>query len=127
VKNCHPALIFGMDITGIKGGIHFRRDFPFKIRAQLIPTLPFSAVIVITTCFTDFLHFSPLIPFGCTKPLQKTQIINGTLTRPIHKCGFCVLDKAAQGFVVRRTQCTSQPESRGERRPAQKRPFMVGR
>jgi len=29
-----------------------------------------------------------------------------------------VLDKSAQGFAVRRTQCTSQPEIRGERRTA---------
>jgi len=36
------------------------------------------------------------------------------------------LDKAAQGFAVRRTQCTSQPEIRGERRTTQKRPFMDG-
>jgi hypothetical protein len=37
-----------------------------------------------------------------------------------------VLYKAAQGFAVRRTQCTSQPETRGERRTTQKRPFMDG-
>jgi hypothetical protein len=45
---------------------------------------------------------------------------------PIHKCGFFSLDKAAQGFAVRRTLCTPQLEIRGERRPAEKRPFMDG-
>ncbi len=51
---------------------------------------------------------------------------NGTLKCPIQKYGFFVLDKAAQGFAVRRTQCTSQPETRGERRTTQKRLFLNG-
>jgi hypothetical protein len=34
------------------------------------------------------------------------------------------MDKAAQGFSVRRTRSTSQPETRGERDPSEKRPFM---
>jgi hypothetical protein len=45
---------------------------------------------------------------------------------PIQKCGFFSLGKAAQGFAARRTQSTSQPEIRGERRPAGKRPFLDG-
>ncbi len=45
---------------------------------------------------------------------------------PIQKCGFFVLDKAAQGFAVRRTQRTSQPGTCGERRTTQKSPFMDG-
>jgi hypothetical protein len=36
------------------------------------------------------------------------------------------MGKAAQGFAARRTFCTSQPETRGERSPAEKRPFMDG-
>jgi len=36
------------------------------------------------------------------------------------------LTGAAQGFSARRTQRPSQPESRGERRPAEKGPFMDG-
>jgi hypothetical protein len=36
------------------------------------------------------------------------------------------LDKAAQGFAVRRTGRTLQPETRGEHSPAEKRPFMDG-
>ena len=51
---------------------------------------------------------------------------NGNLKCPIQKCGFFVLDKTAQGFAVRRTECTSQPEARGERRTTQKRPFIDG-
>ncbi len=54
------------------------------------------------------------------------RLYNSTLKCPIQKCIFFVLDKAAQGFAVRRTQCTPQPETRGERRTAQKRPFMQG-
>ncbi len=55
-----------------------------------------------------------------------TQINNANLKCPIQKWGFFVLDKAAQGFAVRRTHCTSKPESCGERRTTQKRPFMGG-
>ena len=53
-------------------------------------------------------------------------LTTGNLLCPIRKCGFFVLDKAAQGFAVRRTQCTSQPKTRGERRTTRKRPFMDG-
>ena len=51
---------------------------------------------------------------------------DGTLKCPIQKCGFFMLDKAAQGFAVRRTQCTPQQKARGERRTTQIRPFMDG-
>jgi hypothetical protein len=44
----------------------------------------------------------------------------------MHKCDFFSSGKAAQGFTVRRTGGTLQPEIRGERRPTEKRPFMVG-
>jgi hypothetical protein len=50
----------------------------------------------------------------------------GAFKCPIHKYGFFSLGKAAQGFAVRRTLCTPQPETRGERRPSKKRPFMDG-
>jgi len=36
------------------------------------------------------------------------------------------LGNAAQGFAVRHTQRTSQPESRGERHSAEKGPFLDG-
>ncbi len=39
---------------------------------------------------------------------------------------FCHRIKAAQGFSMRHTPCTPQPETRGKRRAGQKRPFMVG-
>jgi len=45
---------------------------------------------------------------------------------PIHKWRFFSLGKAAQGVVARRTFGTPQPETRGERSPAEKRPFMDG-
>ena len=37
-----------------------------------------------------------------------------------------MMDKAAQGFSASRTRSTSQPETRGERSPSEKRPFMFG-
>ena len=36
------------------------------------------------------------------------------------------MSKAAQGFSLRRTDCTPQTKTRGERRSSQKGPFMDG-
>ena len=55
-----------------------------------------------------------------------SRIFYGTVECPIHKCEFFSLDKAAQGFSSRRTVRTPQPETRGERSPVEKRPFMDG-
>ena len=52
------------------------------------------------------------------------QMLVGINAGPIQKSGFFLLGKAAQGFAARRTQRTSQLETRGERRPTEKRPFM---
>jgi hypothetical protein len=36
------------------------------------------------------------------------------------------MSKAAQGFSLRRTDCTPQMETRGERRSSEKEPFVDG-
>ena len=54
------------------------------------------------------------------------QKVVGTIECPIHKCEFFSLGKGAQGFAARRTLRAPQPETRGERRLSEKRPFMDG-
>jgi len=45
---------------------------------------------------------------------------------PIQKWAIFLLSKAAQGFMPRRTFCTSQAKTRGERRSVEKWPFLDG-
>jgi len=45
---------------------------------------------------------------------------------PIHECEFFSLGKAAQRLATRRTFRTPEPETCGEHRPVEKRPFMDG-
>jgi hypothetical protein len=58
---------------------------------------------------------------GAKPKLQITKEIDSF---SVHKYLIFLMNKAAQGFSVRCTCCTPQPETRGERRSSEKESFM---